>query len=351
MKNIISIFLIVYILSGCSEKQPVNNNDHIIGNGEMPNMVKDGHDNLHLVFGSGDSILYSYSSDRGKSFSQPSVISILPGLAASHSRGPQITSTTSGLTVLACNESGDIFSFNKSNSGNWVQTNRVNDADTTAKENLVALSGDGASAFAVWVDLRDNQHNKIYGASSTDGGKTWSKNIMIYNSPDSSICECCRPSVVVKGNNVYVMFRNWLQGNRDLYLIRSTDGGNSFGTAEKLGNGSWKLNGCPMDGGGLAINKNNEVQTVWRRESTVYAAMPGMPEKEIGEGSGCTMETVNGKNVYAWTEKGKIAVLKPQGQKIMLGKGSDLVLRALNNEHVICVWENENQIHASVIEL
>jgi hypothetical protein len=76
-----------------------------------------------------------------------------------------------------------------------------------------------------------------------------------------------------------------------------------------------------------------------------------MPEKEIGEGSGCTMETVNGKNVYAWTEKGKIAVLKPQGQKIMLGKGSDLVLRALNNEHVICVWENENQIHASVIEL
>lgn len=24
-------------------------------------------------------------------------------------------------------------------------------------------------------------------------------------------------SIVIKGNNVYVMFRNWLQGNRDLY--------------------------------------------------------------------------------------------------------------------------------------
>lgn len=63
------------------------------------------------------------------------------------------------------------------------------------------------------------------------------------------------------------------------------------------------------------------------------------------------METVNGKNVYAWTEKGKVVIIKPQGQKKVLGEGSQPVVKALNNEHVICVWENENQIHASVFEL
>jgi len=36
-------------------------------NGQMPQIVKDK-DILHVVFGSGDSILYTYSSDHGKSF-------------------------------------------------------------------------------------------------------------------------------------------------------------------------------------------------------------------------------------------------------------------------------------------
>ncbi len=326
-------------------------NDLIIANGQMPNLAMDSADNLHLVFGSGDSIMYAYSSDHGRSFSATSLISVLPELAASHTRGPQIAATNKGLTVIACNAMGDIFSYSKTGSGNWEQTGKVNDVDTVAKENLMSLSGDGENAFAVWLDLRGNKHNKIYGSGSTNAGKTWSKNIMIYTSPDTTVCECCKPSVVVKGNNFYVMFRNWLNDNRDMYVIRSSDGGNSFGQAQKLGNGNWKLNGCPMDGGNLAIDKNGEIQTVWRRETKVYASMPGMPEKEIGKGKGCTLETVNGKNVYAWTENGEVVIIDPQGQKKVLGKGSQPVLKALNNEHVICVWENEKQIHALVFEL
>lgn len=351
MKNALLIFLTIYIFSGCSEDQVYKGNDFVIANGQMPNLVKDKQDNLHLVYGSGDSILYTYSSDYGKSFSKPSLISVLPNLAASHTRGPQIAATAKGLVVVACNSLGDIFSFNKASSGNWIQTSKVNDIDTTAKEGLMALSGDGENAFAVWLDLRENKHNKIYGAKSSDGGKTWSKNIMVYTSPDTTVCECCKPSVVVKGSNVYVMFRNWLRGNRDMYLIQSTDGGNSFGQLQKLGKGNWKLNGCPMDGGGLAVNDNNEIQTVWRREGKVYAAVPGMPEKQIGEGKGCTLETVNGKNVYAWTDNGEVILIKPQGQKKVSGKGDQPVLKALNNEHVICIWENEKQIHALVLEL
>jgi hypothetical protein len=61
--------------------------------------------------------------------------------------------------------------------------------------------------------------------------------------------------------------------------------------------------------------------------------------------------TLNNKNAYAWTEKGEIVCTKPNGQKKLLGKGSQPILKALDNNHLICVWENENQIHASVIEL
>ena len=348
MKTGFLIFIVVLVSFSCRNNDDENHDT--IASGQMPNLSKDYSGNVHLVYGSGDSILYSYSSNNGKSFSSPSLIAIVPALAASHMRGPQIATTSNGLVITACNNMGNIFSFTKDQSGSWSQATRVNDVDTIAKENLMALSADGNTAFAVWLDLRDG-HNKIYGARSTDGGKSWSKNMLVYASPDTTVCECCKPSVAVKGKDVFVMFRNWLNGNRDLYLIQSTDGGNTFGQAQKLGNGSWALNGCPMDGGSLVISKNGNVETVWNRKGTIYACEPGKEEKKLGEGKNCTMESVNGKNIYAWVEGGNIIVLKPQGMKKNLGKGQLPVLKAVNNEHILCVWENDKQINKAVLEL
>src|SRR6476620_9685371 len=105
---------------------------------------------------------------------------------------------------------------------------------------------------------------------------------MIYASPDTTVCECCKPSVAVKGNNVFVMFRNWLNGNRDLYLIQSSDGGIKFGEAKKLGIGSWALNGCPIDGGNVVIDKDGNPLTVWNRKGIIYACRPGQEEIKLG---------------------------------------------------------------------
>jgi hypothetical protein len=336
-------------LSACQDKTEESRGE-IIGAGQMPNVVMDGSGNPQIVFGSGDSILYSSSADRGRTFSSPTLVAIVPNLAASHMRGPQIAVTTNGLVVTACNDPGDIFSFVKNESGNWSKAGRVNDVDTMAKENLMALSADGDQAFAVWLDLRDG-HNKIFGSRSINGGKTWSKNILVYASPDTTVCECCKPSIIVKGNNIYLMFRNQLMGNRDLYLIHSTDGGNNFGKAEKLGIGSWALNGCPMDGGGLSLAKNGGIETVFARQGVIYSCEPGKEEKELGRGRSCTTESVNGKNVYAWVEDGNVIIRKPRGMRKNLGKGQLPQIKALNNEHILCIWENEKKIHKAVIEL
>jgi hypothetical protein len=63
------------------------------------------------------------------------------------------------------------------------------------------------------------------------------------------------------------------------------------------------------------------------------------------------METVNGKNVYAWTENGEVVILKPQGIKINLGKGQLPIIKAINNEQVICIWENDRKVYKAVVEL
>jgi len=347
--SIIAIIAIASLFIACREEKK-ENSDVVIGPGKMPNLARDLAGNFYVVYGTGDSIMYAASNDKGKIFSPPEVIAVLPHLVASSMRGPQIAATNNGLAIIAVNKSGDIFSFSKDNAVKWSQPVKVNDIDTVAKEGLMALGADGSNAFAVWLDLRD-KHNEIVGAKSTDGGKTWSKNIVVYASPDTTVCECCKPSVAMQGENVYVMFRNHLHGNRDLHLIQSKDGGNSFEGVQQLGNENWALNGCPMDGGGLVINKNGVPETVWRRRNIIYACIPGQPETAIGEGKGCTIESVNGKNVYAWTENGEVIIRKPQGMKINLGKGQLPLIKHINNEHILCVWENDAQVHSAIISL
>lgn len=344
-------FVALMMISLNLAAQEVKQMSITIGAGQMPSVLQDKQRNLHVVFGRGDSLLYAFSTNQGSSYSAPVLVKIVPELAAGSMRGPQIAATRDGLVVIAANAEGDIFSFTKTQRQAWTEGTRVNDVDTVAKENLIALSSDGNTAFAVWLDLRGDRHNKIYGASSTNNGKSWSKNKLIYASPDRTVCECCKPSVAVRGNNVYVMFRNWINGNRDLYLIHSKDAGKTFGTAKKLGKDSWKLDGCPMDGGGLVVDKSNKVQTVWRRKDKIYSCTPDEPEQLIGQGKSCTMTTVNGKNLYAWVENGKVTIVRADGNKQILGEGMMPALTALNNHAVVCVWENDRQIQSAIIDL
>lgn len=349
MFSFIAFFFSLLSCLGCNEKKDILKSA-IIGQGKIPQLVRDSNNYLHIVYGKGDSIMYSNSKDDGRSFSSPSLVAIHPKLFSTAMRGPQIAQTNNGLAILGADESGDIYSYIKDESG-WKQASKVNDTAQVAKEGLMAVSGDGETLFAVWLDLRGNNRNKIVGSKSIDGGKSWSKNIQLYVSPDSTVCECCKPSVIVKKENVYVMFRNWLNGNRDLYLIQSHDNGISFGPAEKLGTKSWALNGCPMDGGGIAVSSNNTIQTVWRRENAIFAYEPGSQEILLGEGRSCVIETVGNKNVYAWTLKGEVICALPNNKTINLGKGSLPIIKEVNEKRVVCVWENDRQIEYSFIDL
>jgi hypothetical protein len=65
----------------------------------------------------------------------------------------------------------------------------------------------------------------------------------------------------------------------------------------------------------------------------------------------CSLETIDDKNIYAWTEKEEVIFIKLNGEKKVLGKVSQPIIKALDKSHVICVWENKKQIYASVLEI
>ncbi|MCY7422252.1 MAG: glycoside hydrolase [Chitinophagaceae bacterium] len=342
---VIIMMLAIFCFSSANAQQTSK-----IGNGQMPAMVMDQSGVLNVVYGREDSLWFSSSADKGGTFSAPKLITILPGLASSHTRGPQIAATANGLVVTAANDEGNIFSYTKKQQ-QWTRAARVNDADTIAKEGLMSLSADKQNAFAVWLDVRGNRRNKIYGAASFDGGKTWSKNIPVYISPGKTVCECCKPSVLVSGNKVFVMFRNILKGNRDLYLIQSGDMGKHWGKAEKLGTGNWKLNGCPMDGGAFAMTGKSEVTTIWRREGKIYTATPGKPEQLVGEGKGCIIDAISGKQYFAWIENGEIVITDEGGSKKVLGKGSQPSIKVIDQKHLVCVYTKDEQVMATVVDI
>jgi hypothetical protein len=301
---------------------------------------------IHITFGKGEAIYHVASSDSGRTFSKPVQVGELPKLALGMRRGPRITATDKVVVITAIShEEGDLHAWTSSDGGaTWTASANVNDRPKSAREGLHAMAGDGkGNVFVTWLDLR-NKGTELWSATSGDGGATWSPNAPVYKSPDGHICECCHPSVAIdQRGRIAVMFRNWLAGSRDMYLSMSGDGGKTFGLAQKLGLGTWKLNGCPMDGGALAFDSAGELHTTWRREKTVFATGPSDVERRLAD-SALQSVTFARKNdsFYLWESDGGLMLKKNASspgrfaEKAMFAAGAPLP-----NGKAILVWQSE----------
>jgi hypothetical protein len=247
---------------------------------------------IYVVYGSGPTIYCSVSSDGGRSFGRPAKVGGAPTMALGMRRGPRVAATKQAVVVTAVcgqvgrGQDGDIWCWRSIDRGaTWRESAHVNDSPASAREGLHGMAaGPKDELFCTWLDLR-HRKTELYGARSTDGGATWSANQLVYESPSGSICECCHPSALFDGRGVlYVMWRNQVSGNRDMYLARSDDSGRTFGPAAKLGDGTWALDACPMDGGSLAADPRGNLVTTWMRNGEVFTAAPDQPEKQVGRG-------------------------------------------------------------------
>jgi hypothetical protein len=316
-------------------------------------------DLVAVTFGAGDTVYYAGSRDGGMFFSKPVVVSSKGKLALGRHRGPRIALLPSSIVISAIvgekggGADGDLFAWRSADGGrSWSEPVRVNDVPGAAREGLHAMAAQGDTLFAAWLDLRA-QGTRLYGASSGDGGRTWSPNVLIYASPAGHICECCHPSVAISASGaVYAMWRNWLGGSRDMYLAQSGDGGKTFHEAEKLGAGTWPLKACPMDGGGLVVTPEGKVVTVWRREGEVFLAPAGGAESSVGEGWDPAL-TYGRDGVYAiWkTPAGLFARLPGKsGPTRVSFEGSFPQLAALPGGLVLAAWEEKGAIVVRAIQ-
>jgi hypothetical protein len=236
----------------------------------QPQVAISPNGNVFVAFGREGSIYCTASTNAGQSFLPPSKIATLSKLALGMRRGPRIFASDSNIIVSAISHAdGNLYAWNsRDNGAHWLPGLMINSVTNAAREGLHGMAGDGnGNVYSVWLDLR-NKGTQLWSSASHNGGITWENNVMVYQSPDGHICECCHPSVSVSASGtITVMWRNWLHGARDMYTAMSTDHGITFGPAKKVGQGTWNLNACPIDGGSV-----DGSFLTWRRENSIYYA-------------------------------------------------------------------------------
>jgi len=328
------------------------NTSQTVATGHLPVAVADATGTIHLVFGQDSTIYYTTATEKTAHVSQPLAVATLPNLVAGAKRGPQLALTDQFIVITAVNRMGDVFAYSLDRkTGRWSSATKINDVPEIAKEGFQTVAGASDGVFhAAWLDLRDDKQNKIVGATSTNGGRTWSANQIIYRSPNGTVCECCRVSMVARGKDIYVQFRNSLDGSRDLFLIHSADGGKTYASAQKLGTGTWKLTACPMDGGAVSLSATGQPLTVWRRENTLFTCEPGQPEQAVGTGRNVTLSMGLTASVVAWDEGGTIWMKVNDKAPVSLGAGQMPSL-AISGQTAICVWEAQGQVMLKRVSL
>ena len=323
----------------------------------QPQLATDGR-TVALAFGAGDAVYFARSSDHGETFSKPVLVAKSGKLSLGMHRGPRLAITPQAIVVSAIvgekgrGADGDLLAWRSTDGGEtWSSGVKVNDVVASAREGLHAMAYGGGVLYASWLDLRE-KGTRLYGAVSKDGGKTWSKNELVYQSPSGTICQCCHPSVIVDGNGrISVMFRNSLNGSRDMYLVRSLDSGKTFTSAEKLGKDTWPLNACPMDGGGLAINGKGDLTTTWRREKQIYLATPGQAERQLGLGKDASVVVTQRGTYVAWTAGTGIRAIVPgRSEPVELAaEGGYAQLVVLPTGKVLAAWENKGELAVEIL--
>lgn len=321
--------------------------------GAQPQLAAVG-DRVYLTYGEGGRVIVVASADGGDTFGAPVSLPTSGTLALGMHRGPRVAATSRAVLVTAIvgrrggGADSDILLFRSTDRGEtWSAPTVINDVAGAAREGLHAMAASPSGVVVLaWLDLR-KQGTRIYSAVSRDHGATWASDVLVYASPSGTVCECCHPSVAIDPDGrIAIMFRNSLDGNRDMYLARSDDG-IRFTAAAKLGTGSWAVNACPMDGGSLALASDGFTAT-WRREDVVFVSTPRVPEQRVANGRDPVVAQFATHRDLAWSAPEGVHLMRDDGAPIALGRGRFPSLVALADKTVVA-WEDHGQVSVRAI--
>lgn len=265
----------------------------------QPHLFAAADGRVWLVYGQSKDVFVAHSKDRGTTFGRPVKVATVPALMLGMRRGPRIAAHGDRVTVTLIAD--ELLAYTSTDGGlSWKAPARINGVSGSAREGLHGLAGGpNGELFVTWLDLRSGK-TELWGAFSSDGGQIWSPELF-YKSPDKSICECCHPSALFNSNGgLAVMWRNSIEGARDMWIATRYTYMRTFAPARKLGEGTWKINACPMDGGQIVDLSTGGFGAVWQRAGELFFSGHGDSEVGLGPGKQPVAVARGGQVVGAW---------------------------------------------------
>jgi hypothetical protein len=204
---------------------------------------------------SGD-VVVSVSKDRGRTFGEPRVAIDAKGRARGGAqRGPRLGADAQGRLVVTSPLTFDdaeaakrypapeIYLATSADAGaTWTAPVRVNEVEKKAPEGLhamrVALDG---TVHVAWLDLRQRaaKGEDLWYARVVEGKVGPNARVA------QDVCECCAPGLALDGaGNPFLAWREGGEkASRELFAVRSTDGGVTFGRRVRVNRADTKEEG------------------------------------------------------------------------------------------------------------
>ncbi|MHC4321595.1 MAG: zinc-dependent metalloprotease family protein, partial [Planctomycetota bacterium] len=192
----------------------------------------------------------------------------------------------------------EIFFKRSSDDGSTWMTNRLTWNSGDSVNPTVAVNG--SNVYVAWEDYSVDTDSEIYLKKSSDGGSTWTTKRLSWNSGDS-----VNPTVAVNGSNVYVAWEDYsVDTDSEIFLKTSPDGGTSWTKKRLTWNSGNSVNPT------VAVNGSN-VYVAWENysvdtDSEIYLKRSSdggstWTTKRLTWNSGNSVNptvAVNGSNVY-----------------------------------------------------
>ena len=192
--------------------------------------------------------------------------------------GPHMVSN--GQTVYVAYESsvhddGYVYVVVSTDGGaSFGDTVRVSD-ESKSRFPTLGLAPDG-TLYVAFMVFEEGDIDPHYAVSvSSDGGKTFSKEVKATGTAPGESCDCCPANIVATNNRVTLFFRNNDNNLRDIWASVSLDKGKTFTKSKKIDNSGWVVNSCPSSGP-VGLSMGDSLVTVWME------ATSGTPRVVLG---------------------------------------------------------------------